>query len=103
MRTLVPLSSSERRAVQRRPSRVHSAVHVLDELRRLRVKVQRAYEVRDLSDVEQRWCLRAADALDAVIADGTANLPPNRDPRPSRRARKRPVQRPLTVVDTLFS
>lgn len=69
------------------PSRIHRAGHVLGELRRLRGKVQRAYD-RAVTIEEKAWCRQTADLLDRVVADGEKNLPPFNDPRPARRARK---------------
>jgi hypothetical protein len=78
------------------PSRIHRAGHVLGELRRLRLKVERAYS-RAVTIEEKAWCRQAADGLDQIIASGAATLPPFLDPRPGRKARKRPVAVPLTL------
>lgn len=75
---------------RRAPSRIHRAGHVLGELRRLRAKVERAYD-RAETVPEKAWCRQTADALDRVIASGEAQLPPFRDPRPAAKVRKRPV------------
>lgn len=71
------------------PSRIHRAGHVLRELRRLRGKVERAY-ARAVTIEEKAWCRQSADALDRIIAAGEKDLPPFLDPRPARKARKRP-------------
>jgi len=76
---------------KRAPSRIHRAGHVLRELRRLRGKVERAYD-RAETVAEKAWCRQTADALDRVINTGDAVLPPFLDPRPARKARKRPVE-----------
>jgi hypothetical protein len=73
----------------RRRSRVHAANHVLQELRRIRVKLELAAEFRTKTPEEYRWCLQTADVLDKQIQDGERSLPPFRDPRPLRRVRKR--------------
>jgi hypothetical protein len=75
----------------RAPSRIHRAGHVLRELRRLRLKVERAYD-RAQTIEEKAWCRQTADVLDRVIDQGATQLPPFQDPRPARKARKRPVQ-----------
>lgn len=72
------------------PSRIHRAGHVLRELRRLRGKVERAYD-RAVTIEEKAWCRQTADALDRVITSGDTALPPFRDPRPARKARKIPL------------
>ena len=83
----------------KRPSRIHSPTHILDEIGRLRRKVERAYEDRvEAGDREVvLWCLRTADALDAILVHGRKVLPINRDPRPAARVRKSP--RPDTLAD----
>jgi hypothetical protein len=80
------------------PSRIHRAGHVLREFRRLRLKVERAYE-RAVTVEEKAWCRQSADALDTIILAGAAMLPPFRDPRPGRKARKRPVGVPLNFLE----
>jgi hypothetical protein len=83
------LASSERPAPLR--SRIHRARHVLGELRRLRVKVERAHGIAGTDD-ERHWCRSAADKLDAVIAAGEALFGGATDPRRmTHRARKRPT------------
>jgi hypothetical protein len=70
-------------------SRVQSPTRILAELIRLRGKVERAALYRELGREEITWCCHVADALELLIAAGMAVLPPDRDPRPSRRQRKR--------------
>jgi hypothetical protein len=84
----VTLRQSEKPA--KAPSRIHRAGHVMGELRRLRAKVERAYD-RAATIGEKAWCRQTADALDRVIQSGETALPPFRDPRPAARARKRPA------------
>jgi hypothetical protein len=70
-------------------SRVQSPTRILSELIRLRGKVERAALYREISKTEYAWCVQVADCLDLLIWRGTSQLPPDRDPRPSRRQRKR--------------
>jgi hypothetical protein len=72
-------------------SRVHGTRQILRELRRLLGKVERTYHARAGTDDEKRWCCALADSLEGAIAAGDLVLPESHDPRPSRRARKRPV------------
>ena len=77
------------------PSRLHGPRRVLKELRRLRIKTQRAGEFRAATDDDQRWCRQVNDALDALIGTGEAVLSGGEDPRDRRRVRKRPQPQPL--------
>lgn len=72
------------------PSRIHRAAVVLRELRRLRRKVEASYS-RAVTIEEKAWCRSVADKLDLLIIAGDAVLPPFHDPRPARKARKRPL------------
>jgi hypothetical protein len=72
------------------PSRIHRPAVVLRELRRLRIKVERC-QLRAETIEERAWSRSVADALDKLILAGDAVLPAFLDPRPARRARKRPL------------
>ncbi len=72
-------------------SRVHGPRRILAELRRVRIKTDRALAHRALSEDEQRWARRLADALDRLVTEGEAVLPGGADPREARRVRKRPL------------
>jgi hypothetical protein len=73
------------------PSRIHRPAVVLRELRRLRIKIERC-QLRAETLEERAWSRSVADSFDRLIVSGDAVLPPFMDPRPARRARKRPLQ-----------
>ena len=81
----MPLHASERPAPSR--SRIHRARHLLGELRRLRLKVERAYRLAKVPD-EQQWCRSTADKLDSAILSGEAVLGGFADPREAGRVTK---------------
>jgi hypothetical protein len=83
------LANSERPAPSR--SRIHKARHILGELRRLRLKVERAHALAKEPD-EAQWCRSAAEKLDALILAGDAVLGGFADPRESGRVTKRKME-----------
>jgi hypothetical protein len=70
-------------------SRIHGSRRVLNELRRLHLKVAAAGVYRAVTDEERLWCSRVGDALEVLIREGDAVLPASMDPRPGRTVRKR--------------
>lgn len=70
-------------------SRVHGPRRVLKELYRVRLKILRALEYRDLSDDEQRWSRDVDASLERLTRTGELVLPGLEDPRDRRRVRKR--------------
>lgn len=88
-------------ALERLPSRLKGPQKILTQLRvlkdrayRIRVRNDRAVH-RATSPDEAHWCARVGDrldeytgALDRLIREGEAVLPPSRDPRDHRRVRK---------------
>lgn len=83
------LANAEHPAPSR--SRIHKARHLVGELRRLRGKFERAHALAQTED-ERRFCLSAADKLDALILAGDAVLGGVADPRDSQRVKKRETE-----------
>ncbi len=71
-------------------SRIHGPRRVLKELYRVRLKMLRALQLRELSDDEQRWGHDVDASLERLTRTGEQVLPGMPDPRDRRRVRKRP-------------
>lgn len=71
--------------------RIQRPVKLLKSLRLLRIRTERMSDRAETIE-EKAWCRSVADSLDRLIIAGDAVLPPDRDPRPARIARKRPLQ-----------
>ena len=71
-------------------TRIHGPRRVLKELYRLRIKLRRALELRELSEDEQRWGRDVDASLERLTRVGEQVLPGMPDPRDRRRVRKRP-------------